>query len=190
MSEGCRCRTMSSASVPFAASDGFEPLPTQVEVEQIPKVILIVDDEDGPRGDCPCSKTLSWPLRRGAALFRLRRNATVHPSASVSSSKLTPEQSAQHPAANAARLRSPMRTHLLFCLVLWLAGLLFGSSPAAHAATYDPDLKWRTLKTEHFDIHFHQGIEQVANEFSRMVEDVYAQTCATSSSGSFGGAWR
>ncbi|MEQ1502691.1 MAG: hypothetical protein ABMB14_10695, partial [Myxococcota bacterium] len=44
---------------------------------------------------------------------------------------------------------------------------------AAWAASSDPDLKWRTITTEHFDIHFHQGIEQVADEFSATVEDVY-----------------
>ena len=45
----------------------------------------------------------------------------------------------------------------------------------ARAATYDPDLKWRTLSTEHFDIHFHQGIEQVADELSAQVEDIYGE---------------
>ena len=43
----------------------------------------------------------------------------------------------------------------------------------AEAATYDPDLTWRTLRTEHFDIHFHQGIEQVADELSAKVEPIY-----------------
>jgi hypothetical protein len=44
----------------------------------------------------------------------------------------------------------------------------------AHAATYDPDLTWRTLVTEHFRIHFHQGLEQVADELSQEVEAIYA----------------
>src|SRR5687768_17624018 len=52
-------------------------------------------------------------------------------------------------------------------MMLLLTGL------AAHAATYDPELKWRTISTEHFDIHFHQGVEQVADEFSQTVERVY-----------------
>ncbi|MFT6229585.1 MAG: hypothetical protein ACJAZO_000069, partial [Myxococcota bacterium] len=43
----------------------------------------------------------------------------------------------------------------------------------ANAATYDPELRWRTLSTEHFNIHFHQGEEVLAEEFSFMVEDVY-----------------
>ena len=61
--------------------------------------------------------------------------------------------------ANDPRLLVPL-------LSLWAAG-------TASGATYDPDLKWRTLRTENFDIHFHQGIEQVADEFSSMVEEVY-----------------
>ncbi|MBA2321281.1 MAG: PD40 domain-containing protein [Deltaproteobacteria bacterium] len=44
---------------------------------------------------------------------------------------------------------------------------------AAVAATYDPDLKWRTIRTEHFDIHFHQGCEQVADELSLAAESIY-----------------
>jgi WD40 repeat protein len=55
--------------------------------------------------------------------------------------------------------------------LLTLAWLLCAPS---EAATYDPELTWRTLSTEHFDIHFHQGIEQVADEFSTVVEDIYA----------------
>jgi hypothetical protein len=46
------------------------------------------------------------------------------------------------------------------------------TSPAQAAST-DPDLRWRTLTTEHFHIHFHQGIEPVADEFAGMVEEVY-----------------
>ncbi|MCA9490314.1 MAG: PD40 domain-containing protein [Myxococcales bacterium] len=43
----------------------------------------------------------------------------------------------------------------------------------ALGASYDPDLTWRTLETEHFRIHFHQGIEQVADEYSLVAEDVW-----------------
>lgn len=46
-------------------------------------------------------------------------------------------------------------------------------APSARAASTDPDLTWRTLTTEHFQIHFHQGVEQVADEFAGMVEEVY-----------------
>jgi len=53
-----------------------------------------------------------------------------------------------------------------------LAGCLALASPSLAAST-DPELTWRTLTTEHFHIHFHQGIEPVANEFAGMVEGVY-----------------
>jgi hypothetical protein len=44
---------------------------------------------------------------------------------------------------------------------------------AAHAASYDPDLTWRTISTEHFHIHFHQGEEQLADELSVTLEEVW-----------------
>ncbi len=51
--------------------------------------------------------------------------------------------------------------------------MAFAMSSSAVAASYDPDLTWRTIRTEHFLIHFHQGEEQLAEEFSAMVEDVF-----------------
>ncbi len=44
----------------------------------------------------------------------------------------------------------------------------------AHAASFDPQMTWRTIQTEHFNITFHQGIEEVADEFATEVEDIYA----------------
>lgn len=58
---------------------------------------------------------------------------------------------------------------LLCCLLACLVPLR-----AASAASYDPDLRWRTITTEHFHIHFHQGEEQLAEEFIHVVEDVFA----------------
>ena len=52
--------------------------------------------------------------------------------------------------------------------------LAFALAPSvAGAATYDPDLTWRTITTEHFRIHFHQGEEKLADEFSAKVEAIY-----------------
>lgn len=59
--------------------------------------------------------------------------------------------------------------------------LLTGHLPAtqsAEAATFDPDLTWRTLRTEHFHIHFHQGLEAVANDVAGKVEPIYARMTA------------
>ncbi len=70
------------------------------------------------------------------------------------------------------RLQRGVLRPLLRPLALLLGAALLAAAPA-RGASYDPDLTWRTLETEHFRIHFHQGIEQVADEFSGMVEDVY-----------------
>jgi len=64
-----------------------------------------------------------------------------------------------------------LRPRCLLASAAMVAMLSFGGS--AHGASTDPDLRWRTLTTEHFHIHFHQGVEQVADEFAGMVESVY-----------------
>ncbi len=60
-------------------------------------------------------------------------------------------------------------------LAIWLA---LTAPSVSEAATYDPDLTWRTIVTENFRIHFHQGEEQLAEEFSHMVEEVYVTMSA------------
>lgn len=49
------------------------------------------------------------------------------------------------------------------------------SAPTALAAAYDPALAWRTLETEHFEITFHQGEEQLANELGTSAEEIWAE---------------
>ena len=49
----------------------------------------------------------------------------------------------------------------------------------SQAATYDPDLTWRTLTTEHFHVHFHQGLEAVADAFTVEVEAIYEERVET-----------
>lgn len=44
---------------------------------------------------------------------------------------------------------------------------------SAWAATFDPELGWRTLHTDHFNITFHEGEEQLADELSVLAEDVH-----------------
>lgn len=63
-------------------------------------------------------------------------------------------------------------------IVTLLLGLLALAPGPSDAATYDPKLRWRTLRTEHFNIHFHQGEEQLAEEFSAKVEEIYATMSA------------
>ena len=45
--------------------------------------------------------------------------------------------------------------------------------PMAWSADFDPELTWRTITTDHFEISFHQGEEQLADEMSGICEDVY-----------------
>ncbi len=58
------------------------------------------------------------------------------------------------------------------------AAALLAAATQAGAASFDPDLTWRTLETEHFRIHFHQGEEALADEFATSAEEVYATMTA------------
>jgi len=55
-------------------------------------------------------------------------------------------------------------------LLLTLATLALAGS----AAAYDPALRWRTIQTEHFNIHYHQGETLLAYKGARVFEEVYA----------------
>ena len=52
-----------------------------------------------------------------------------------------------------------------------MLGLL--AALVAQAATFDPQMTWRTIRTEHFEITFHQGLEEVADELAREIEPIY-----------------
>lgn len=51
--------------------------------------------------------------------------------------------------------------------------MLAALATAALGASYDPELTWRVIETEHFEVHFHQGEEQLADELAAHLEDVY-----------------
>jgi len=67
-----------------------------------------------------------------------------------------------------------LRSRLLTALVGVALAIGLGL-PSARAASYDPDLTWRTLQTEHFNITFHQGEEQLAAELATTVEEIWAE---------------
>ncbi len=52
------------------------------------------------------------------------------------------------------------------------------SGPDARAATYDPELRWRTLTTPHFRVHFHQGLEAIADDFAVTAEEIHEELTA------------
>ena len=55
--------------------------------------------------------------------------------------------------------------------------LIFGflAQHEARAGYFDPKLKWYTLTTEHFNIHYHEGTEAVAHRMTGIAEKVYAE---------------
>ncbi|HVD91453.1 MAG TPA: hypothetical protein VNC21_04185 [Vicinamibacterales bacterium] len=66
-----------------------------------------------------------------------------------------------------------MRTHTWTRTALLLAALVCGGVPSALAANrYDPGLRFRTIRTEHFDVHAHQGEEALARRLAVIVERV------------------
>ncbi len=68
------------------------------------------------------------------------------------------------------RMRALSAAVLLGCLGAWGSA----SRPAA-AASFHPDLTWRTLTTEHFRIHFHGGEELLAEETAQAAEVIWAE---------------
>ncbi len=58
----------------------------------------------------------------------------------------------------------------LLYLVLWLVPVIV----QAQFRQYNhPELKWKTIETEHFSIHFHQGSERTARTIAGISESVY-----------------
>lgn len=62
-----------------------------------------------------------------------------------------------------------MKFRLLAALALAL-GL---SQPASAALTHDPSLSWKSLQTQHFILHFHNGEEAMARETAAIAERVH-----------------
>lgn len=65
----------------------------------------------------------------------------------------------------------------IFC-VFWLlvgasTGLSITSSPSAFAQPADPELNWRTLSTEHFDIHYHEPLGWSARRVAAICEKLH-----------------
>lgn len=54
-----------------------------------------------------------------------------------------------------------------------LLSLMVGFVEIQGTTMFDPGLKWRTLETPNFSIHYHQGEEELAQEAARIAEDVH-----------------
>ncbi len=69
-----------------------------------------------------------------------------------------------------------MKRHTLFLRRVLLFALLSGCIPLPLAPPkFDPSLRWKTLETAHFSIHFHQGEEQIAAEAARHAEEAHTR---------------
>jgi hypothetical protein len=55
-----------------------------------------------------------------------------------------------------------------------LAWLLLAPA-AALAQPYDPDFRWQTIETPHFQVHYHQGLEALAQRAAREAERAHAR---------------
>lgn len=65
------------------------------------------------------------------------------------------------------------RSAVLLLVALSLAASVPASAQIFGLSGFDPVLKWQTLETEHFRIHFHQGLEGVAQEAALIAEEYY-----------------
>ncbi len=59
-------------------------------------------------------------------------------------------------------------------LILWV----FGWGSAQTQKYNHPELKWRTIETDHFFVHFHQGEERTASLVAKIAEDIYGPITA------------
>ncbi|MGH9370157.1 MAG: hypothetical protein ACRD15_01355, partial [Vicinamibacterales bacterium] len=64
-------------------------------------------------------------------------------------------------------------------LLLVVVALLTASASASAATRYDPRLRFRTISTPRFDIHFHQGEESLARRLARIAEGAAAEVDAS-----------
>lgn len=62
-------------------------------------------------------------------------------------------------------------------LFLALACLAAGSAPAQEDF-HHPELEWRTLETEHFFVHYHEGTERTARVTAKIAEEIYGPVTA------------
>ncbi len=64
--------------------------------------------------------------------------------------------------------------HRLVRSVLIAASAFLVLSVPRAFATVNPGLEWKTISTEHFDVHFHAGAEWTGGEAARIAEEIYA----------------
>ncbi len=66
-----------------------------------------------------------------------------------------------------------VRSLLIRGAILLAALALPTVSAGPSRAVPNPRLEWKTISTEHFDVHFHEGCEWTAQEVARVAEEIY-----------------
>ena len=59
-------------------------------------------------------------------------------------------------------------------LTIGILILLFSAPAVAQEAINHPELEWKTIETEHFFVHFHEGTERTARATAKIAEEIYA----------------
>ena len=57
-----------------------------------------------------------------------------------------------------------------FLSIIFLLSFLSAQSTWSMTGRVHPELKWETISTDHFNIHFHQGIEDIAKNGAVLAE--------------------
>ena len=57
----------------------------------------------------------------------------------------------------------------IVCLIIFLTSLS-AQNTWSWSGRVHPELKWQTISTQNFNIHFHQGIEEIAKEGAILAE--------------------
>ncbi|MBI5476391.1 MAG: PD40 domain-containing protein [Ignavibacteriales bacterium] len=61
-----------------------------------------------------------------------------------------------------------MKYYSILFLILTFTLNIFGQDDFYH-----PELEWRTISTEHFNVHFHGGVERTAHVVAKIAEDIF-----------------
>jgi WD40 repeat protein len=67
-----------------------------------------------------------------------------------------------------------MAQYRQFALFFFVLIFAIASGASAQPDDYNhPELEWFTIKTEHFEVHYHAGAERTAREIARIAEEIY-----------------
>lgn len=66
-----------------------------------------------------------------------------------------------------------MKTLRLIYTFISLSTLATAQGPWVMTGRTHPELKWSTLSTEHYNVHYHQGIEEIAQRGASMAEQMW-----------------